>query len=86
MENEELKEAFKKAYSIENMAAHGKDYLEVSKVGSLIENNREYIFYKDSEGGYWYYTNLCPELERISRRTGKNPARNYRFPTGSATK
>lgn len=84
MENEELKEAFKKAYSIENMAAHGKDHLEVSKVGSLIKNNREYIFYKDSEGGYWYHTDLCPELEKA--RTRKNPARNYRFPTGFATK
>lgn len=66
------------AYSIENMAGHGKDHLGVTEIERESVNGRLYIYYQDDEGGYWYKTDICPELEKARRECLKK-ARRWRI-------
>lgn len=54
MSNKELELAWTKAYSIENMQAHGAEGRETEYIGTIIKNRTSYLFYKDSTGAYWY--------------------------------
>ena len=51
-----LEPAFKNANSIENMAGHGAEGVEVEYIGTVQKKNRLYLLYMDSVGGYWYKT------------------------------
>ena len=71
MENE-LEQAFKSAWSIENMAAHVGVIRDVEYIGSVTEGPREYLLYKDTMGAYWYRSrnidNLNPRPRKGSNR------------------
>lgn len=56
------------AYSIENMASHGKDHLEVTEIGRETWHGRLYIYYQDSEGGYWYKSDIGKEMDELIRK------------------
>lgn len=61
----------KSAYSIENMAGHGKDHLEVTEIGREVLRGILYIYYRDSEGGYWYKSDIGKEMDKICRREAR---------------
>ena len=65
------------ACSIENMAGHGKDHLGVTEIERETVNGRLYIYYQDSEGEYWYKSDICPELEKIRRECLRKAHRRY---------
>lgn len=71
MENE-LEQAFKSAWSIENMVAHVGMTRDTEYIGSVTEGPREYLLYKDTEGDYWYRSqnidNLNPRSNERSDR------------------
>ncbi|MCD8329626.1 MAG: hypothetical protein LUC27_02900 [Lachnospiraceae bacterium] len=50
----DLSEARKKAWSIENMAAHGAENREVKYLGTERKNGITYDYYRDEAGDYWY--------------------------------
>ncbi len=70
---DELQEAYEKAWSIENMAGHGREGLETRYIGSVTKKGVEYKLFKDSKGGFWYQTKTekdlgLPKIERYKKR------------------
>lgn len=68
---DELEIAWKNAYSIENMAAHGATGRQMNYIGTVERGTRLYLFYRDSSGAYWFKNNIktdrgiVPEYEGI---------------------
>ena len=48
-----LEEAWQQAHSIESREEAGGD---LEYIGSVVGTNREYEFFRDDEGAYWYRT------------------------------
>lgn len=53
MENE-LEKAWQEAYSIESREGHGADDRDIKYIGHIQNESRIYLFYKDTNGDYWY--------------------------------
>jgi hypothetical protein len=74
---EELQRAWKNARSIPT----GKEFKKGEYIGNIQKDNRVYLFYKQSEGEYWYevmvgnYEGLKTEYESIF---GKKELRRWR--------
>lgn len=49
-----LRVAYAAAYSMENMEAHGAAGRNVEYVGSCIQGNLVYDYYRDSAGDWWF--------------------------------
>lgn len=68
---DELEIAWKNAYSIENMAAHGAAGRQINYIGTVERGTRLYLFYRDSSGAYWFKNHIktdrgiVPEYEGI---------------------
>lgn len=65
------------AYSVENMAGHGKDHLGITEIDRETINGTLYIYYQDSEGEYWYKSDICLELEKIRWECLRKAHRRY---------
>lgn len=62
----ELEKAWKQAYSVENMAAHGAEGRDLQYIGGLGYGNRVYDFYKDTSGSYWYSVRIADREGRLN--------------------
>ncbi len=49
-----LEQAYKNAWSMESMAAHGAEGRKTEYVGTCIKGNAAYDYYRDSAGAWWY--------------------------------
>lgn len=64
---EELERAWKEAYSLcDGMDKSGFTYLGMKQV-----SNRQYFFYLDIEGRYWYETNYDRERREVEKEKNR---------------
>lgn len=52
---EEIQIAWKNAKSIESSDIHKS---QMMKIGAVKKEDRQYIFFKDTQGNYWYETQI----------------------------
>ena len=76
---DKLQLARQNAYSMENMAGHGAEGRDVQYIGSILEGNRIYDYYEDSQGDFWY-KNLfyLPDGTKVTEEEYLFPARRRR--------
>lgn len=74
--------AHSKAWSIENMEAHEAGERSVEYIGSRMEGNIVYDYYRDSTGAFWYKNRAIVNGEIVSmekyifgHRVSRNRAR-----------
>lgn len=64
-----LKEAKKKAWSIENMKAHGAEGREVYLIGMEQVGGLIFRYYQDDQGDFWYKSTAGEDIpERTLKR------------------
>jgi len=71
---------YRDCYSIESRAAHGADDREIEQVEAYVIGNMRYIIYQDSEGQYWYKTQIKKGTRYVDMEEaifGKNVPRRY---------
>ena len=65
IDEEVLKEAYRKAWSIENRAAHGADDRTVTYIGSTVKENIITDYFRDTTGCYWFRNRAITEYGEI---------------------
>lgn len=81
--NEEhgMKNAWNDAFSIESYEGDMGDLEEVGRQQSRIQKDKEFVFYKDKNGAFWYRVEFLTDHGRISEYEhifGKKPEKRRR--------
>ena len=73
-----MKEAWDNARSIESFEGDTSDLEEVGRQQSRIQQDKDYVLYKDRTGGFWYRVEFQTDSGRLSEYEyifGKKPKR-----------
>ena len=61
-----MKEAWDNARSMESFDGDGSNLEEVGRQKSRVSQEKEYILYRDSTGGFWYRVEFLTDSGKIS--------------------
>lgn len=73
-----MKEAWDNARSIESFEGDMSDLEEVGRQQSSVQQNKEFVLYKDKTGEFWYRVEFLTDSGRLSEYEyifGKKPKR-----------
>lgn len=71
---------YKDCYSYESRASHGAEDRDTEQVDSFIAGDMRYLIFQDSEGAFWYKTQIKKGTRYVDMEEaifGKNVPRRY---------